>query len=66
MARETGLAVDPSRFEPLCATSMTWQKRKQPPEDNGTADVQAGGGSLSGVAWRLQRVKAVEIVADAC
>jgi hypothetical protein len=37
--RETSLDLPPGRFTPLCTVSMVWQKRKQPPEDNGTADI---------------------------
>lgn len=37
--REAGLDLPTSSFKPLCVVSMLWQKRKQPPADNGTADV---------------------------
>ncbi|KAI8471757.1 MAG: hypothetical protein J3K34DRAFT_520281 [Monoraphidium minutum] len=37
--RETGLELPPERFTPLCTMSMLWQKRKQEPADNGTADI---------------------------
>lgn len=37
--RETGLDLPPDRFDQVCTVSMLWQKRKQEPEDNGTADI---------------------------
>lgn len=39
LERETGVRVEPSRLAPLCVASMLFQKRKQPPAGNGTADV---------------------------
>lgn len=39
MKRETGLDLPADHFAGLCATSLLWQRRKQVPEDNGTADI---------------------------
>lgn len=36
--RETGIDIDPSRWEFVCCQTMLWQFRKQAPEGNGTAD----------------------------
>lgn len=39
--RELGLDIEPERFEPepLWVCSMSWAKRREPPEDNGCHDV---------------------------
>ena len=37
--RETGVDVELSRWQFVCAHTMLWQFRKQAPEGNGTADI---------------------------
>ena len=39
LAREAGLDIAPGRLAPLCVVSMLWERRRQPPARNGTADV---------------------------
>lgn len=37
--RELGLDVTPNRFKAIATYSMVWQRRAQPPVENGTADI---------------------------
>jgi len=40
LSREFGLEIAPARFQVVCCQSLAWGMREQPPQSNGTTDLQ--------------------------
>ena len=76
LQREYGLALPPDRFAALCANSMVWDRREQPPAGHGVCDIsvvlvvtlteaEAAAGALDAGEFEDSRWAAVADVARA-